>query len=240
MQTIILAAGLGNRLGDLTADLPKAMVKVNGKELIRYVMDYLDHPKVTEKIVVTGCGREKLEPLIREHYPEVKLIHNPKFRDGNILTLGEAMPHIEDDFLLMNVDHIYPKQMLDHILKDRDGITAICDFDRTLGADDMKVKIGDDGTLMRIDKQLKDYDCGYIGMTHCCRDSLNMYREAFDVTLRERGNRACVENILAWLGDRSASINICDASGMPWLEVDTREDLEHAERTLRENADFLL
>ncbi len=240
MQAIILAAGMGNRLGDLTKDRPKGMVRINERELIRYVLDSIEHPKIDSITVVTGFERDKIERLLKDNYPDVNLVYNPNFREGNIMTMAVAMPHITGDFLLMNADHIYPRRILRHILKDSDGITAICDFDRALGADDMKVKLGDDGTLLRIDKKLKDYDCGYIGMTVCMEDHLNMYQEAFDSVMREIGSRACVENVLGWLGENSAETNVCDASGMPWLEIDTPDDLEHARETLRDNMDFLL
>ena len=239
MQAIILAAGMGNRLGELTIDRPKGMVCINEHELIRYVLSYMEHPDIDDITVVTGFERDIIEDFIKENYPDVNLVCNMDYEAGNIMSLAAAMPHITDDFLLMNADHIYPLKMLRHILKNMNGITAICDFDRELSDDDMKVKLNDEGALLRIDKKLQDYDCGYIGMTMCTRDHLNIYREAFDSVLRDIGDNACVENILGWLGDHSAEVNICDASGMPWLEVDTPEDLEHAERTLRENMDFL-
>lgn len=239
MQVIIMAAGTGSRLLNLTESMPKAMVKVCDRELIRYVMDFLDDGRIDKKILVTGFANETIESLTRKEFPETAIVHNPDFRLGNILSLKKALPLVDDDMLLMNADHIYPRRMFPHILKNVSGITAICDFDRTLGDDDMKVRLNDRGQLCAIDKKLVQFDCGYIGMTFCPRENLTAYREAVASVIREKGNSACAENVLAWLGARSVEINICDASGMGWLEVDTQEDLAKAEEAINRNEDLL-
>ena len=66
MQAIILAAGLGNRLGNLTEDRPKALVPVCGKELILHVMDYLNHPEITDRTVVTGFEADKFQSFLKD------------------------------------------------------------------------------------------------------------------------------------------------------------------------------
>ncbi|HQG13256.1 MAG: Bifunctional IPC transferase and DIPP synthase [bacterium ADurb.Bin270] len=239
MQAIIMAAGTGSRLLNLTKSMPKAMVKVCERELIRYVMDFLDNERISKKILVTGFANETIESLVRKEFPETTIAHNPDFRLGNILSLKKALPLVDDDMLLMNADHIYPRRMFPYILKNVDGVTAICDFDRILGEDDMKVRLNHRGQLCAIDKKLLQFDCGYIGMTFCPRESLTAYKEAVASVIREKGNSACAENVLAWLGARSFEINICDASGMRWLEVDTQEDLARAEESIKQNEGLL-
>jgi len=239
MQAIILAAGLGERLRDLTRDRPKALVSVGGRELILRVMDFLDHPGISERVVVTGYKSDIMENFLKEHCPDVRTVHNSNFNAGNILTIEAAIPLINSDFILMNADHIYPRRMLGHILKNHNGITAICDFDRTLGSDDMKIKLDENGRLRRISKTLDDFDGGYIGMTLCSSDSIRTYRSTAAYVIEDKGNSACAENILGRMAEDSTGVNICDTSGMPWLEIDTPEDLAHAENVLRNNGDFL-
>jgi choline kinase len=239
MQAVILAAGLGNRLGDLTSDRPKALVPVAEKELILRTLDFVDHPAIIDRIVVTGYEGERLSDFVAERCPGVRVAHNPHFTDGSIRTIEVALEHVRGDFLLMNVDHIYPRRMLDRILGDATGITAICDFDRKLVADDMKVKLAD-GRIRAIRKTLEEYDGGYIGMTCCSADALEMYRRGVRGTREADGDSANVEAALAWLAKENEEINICDVSGMGWLEVDTPADLDHAERTIRQNPEFLL
>lgn len=240
MQAIILAAGMGTRLGDITTDRPKALVQVAGRELILRVMDFLDHPAITERIVVTGFESEHVEEFLKKHGLDVKIIRNPNFKDGSIRSIEAALPHTKGDFLVMNSDHIYPRRMMAKILKQWQGLSAVCDFDRTLGADDMKVKLGQDKKLKLISKTLSDFDCGYIGMTFCGSSALASYREGVKMARAKMGDSCAVESVLAWLADNGHCANICDASGMRWLEVDTKEDLAAAEEAINADRNLLL
>lgn len=239
MKALILAAGLGERLGNLTADRPKALVQVAGRELMAHVLDFLNHPSITEKAVVTGYRAEKLSGFLAEKAPEVKIFHNPDFTQGSIRSLESAAPFLNDDFLLLNVDHIYPKRMLPIILNGRKGLTAVCDFDRKLGGDDMKVKLSNSSNLQRIMKTLTDYNCGYIGMTYCDAKSIDEYRNAIGQTRKIYGDKTPVEWVLGHLAANEKKVSICDASGIGWLEVDTQEDLKYADKKLEEDRNFL-
>ncbi|MFA4874745.1 MAG: NTP transferase domain-containing protein [bacterium] len=240
MLALIIAAGMGNRLGNLTSQKPKALVSVGGRELILRALDFVDHPAITERIVVTGYEGVQLTKFLSERRPDVHTVHNARYKDGSIITIKTALPHVNGDFLLMNTDHIYPRRMLDHILARARGITAVCDFDRELGQDDMKVKLTESRRLVGIRKTLTDFDGGYIGMTVCSSAMLPAYRDGVATAYEACGDAASAEAALAMLAGNKTSINICDASGMPWLEVDTQEDLRHAETALRQNPSFLL
>jgi NDP-sugar pyrophosphorylase family protein len=58
MKAVILAAGKGTRMGDLTANLPKPMVKVADKPVLQHIIEGLrDEAGVTEFFIVVGwCG----------------------------------------------------------------------------------------------------------------------------------------------------------------------------------------
>jgi len=240
MQAVILAAGLGKRLGDTKGDYPKAMVRVGEKRLIDHVLTFLDDEKVEERIVVTGFKSELMEGHLRDADDSITLIHNPRYRDGSIFTIAAALDRITDDFLLMNADHIYPKRMFDRLPLDTNLLTAICDYDRELTDDDMKVKLDGAGHISKIDKKLSDYDCGYIGMTFCPKAALDEYRNGVAGVINGDGAASNVERVLARLSNDNYKINICDASGIGWLEVDTPEDFKTAERALANNTGFLL
>lgn len=240
MQAVILAAGQGTRLGDLTKDRPKALVRVCGRELILWALEFLDHPVITERIVVTGYEAGGLDSFIKEHRPGVKIVHNPYFMDGNIRSIEAALPHLKGDLLLMNVDHIYPGCLMERITKHRGLLSIVCDFDRTLGPDDMKVKLSADGKLAKISKDLKGFDGGYIGMTLVPAELIPNYCRAVTTARQKEGNSAAVERAIGLAATEGLAVHICDASGIEWFEVDTADDLRHAEACLKDNRSFAL
>lgn len=239
MKVLILAAGQGDRLEHLTDEIPKALVKVAGRELIRYPLAFLDHPAVGKIGVVTGCRQKPLLDFLKKEAGPVAIFKNPQFTQGSILSLQAALPFLDDDFLLMNVDHIYPRRLLGSLLKQLDGITAVCDFDRKLSADDMKISKNGDGRLVDIHKELKNYDGGYIGMTYCPRRRAAAYKKGIEAVLEKWGPKASVEMVLRALIGEGETIRIADASGIRWLEVDTPGDLEAAENILNSHPNFL-
>jgi choline kinase len=115
----------------------------------------------------------------------------------------------------------------------------MCDFDRSLGNDDMKVKLTSDKRVKAISKQLTDFDCGYIGMTYVDSSREGLYREMISKVIDRFGEKAVVENILQILAETGEfAPYICDLSGFGWYEVDTEEDLMRAEKGLENDSNF--
>jgi NDP-sugar pyrophosphorylase family protein len=68
-KAVILAAGKGTRMGDLTANLPKPMVRVEGKPVLEHIVEGLrDEAKITGFFIITGwCGN-----VIRDYFGDGK------------------------------------------------------------------------------------------------------------------------------------------------------------------------
>lgn len=232
MKAVILAAGRGDRLKPLTNDRPKALVSVRGKPLIDYTLEFLSHHPFSEIVVVGGAFFPLLEKHLADHSAPLRLVENRDFDQGNLLSLAAAAPHVNEEFLLMNADHIYPRKLLPALLETAVGITAVCDFNRTLGDDDMKVRLGPARHLRQISKRLAPSDGGYIGMTWCGYDRLKAYHHAVQATLKRRGRLAVVEEVLQTLADQNEAVPIFDASPFRWFEIDTPEELRQTELIL--------
>ncbi len=244
MKAIVLAAGTGSRLGEITKTRTKGMVPVKGKRLIDYLMDFLGSDFFDEIIVVGGfCYEDLRDHLGEKNIKGLRVIENSEYLKGNIFTLIRALDEFEgSSFLITNVDHIYPPIMFEKMKKNFSGIMAMCDFDRSLGGDDMKVKLDSSGKkIMGISKELTEFDCGYIGMTYVDKSSESVYREALKQTVEKVGEKAVVENILRTLAQNEENApQICDLSGFGWYEVDTETDLMSAEKGLENDSNFKL
>ncbi len=242
MRAIVLAAGTGSRLGEITKARTKGMVPVRGRKLIDYLLDFFERDFFDEIIIVGGFYYEDLKGHVESlNYENVRVIENKNYLKGNIFTLVTALNEFSgDSFLITNVDHIYPRVMFNKMKQSMTGITGMCDFDRVLGADDMKVKLEEDKkTIKTISKQLDDFDCGYIGMTYVDRSAEKYYRASVEKTIASVGEKAVVENVLQLMaGEGITPPEICDLSGFGWYEVDTEEDLLRAERGLEKDSHF--
>lgn len=244
MQFVLLAAGLGSRLGALTAELPKALIGVGGAPLLSHVLRFGARLRPDQVIVVGGFGfplvAAELEKLQRSDHPvarlPVTLVENTRFRDGNLLSLMAARPHLRDEFVLCNVDHIYRAGIAAIVQPPAAEVTAFIDTDRQLGADDMKVERDAAGRVRRIAKTLTTFDCGYVGMTRVPAGALDRYFAMADRALGEDGPAIHVERVLARLAETAAPPVCRDISGHGWLEVDTPDERAHAEEALRDPA----
>jgi choline kinase len=235
MQAVLLAAGLGSRLGALTERVPKALISVGGEPLLAHAVRFATRAGAARIVVVGGYGYPLVADEVERRGLPVHLVENRAFRDGNMVSLLTARPllNAETPVLVMNIDHIYRPAIAALVAAPVDDVTAFIDTDRTLGADDMKVARDAAGRVARISKTLATWDAGYVGMTKVAPAAWARYWAAVDATLAEEGRAVHVERALARLAESGASPRCKDISGIGWLEVDLPEERERAEATLR-------
>jgi choline kinase len=240
VQVVLLAAGLGSRLGALTKDIPKALVAVAGKPLMFHALEFAARLRPAQVLVVGGYGFFQVARALEQGQSSnpalaalpIELVENTSFRDGNLISLMAARPRLSDGFLLLNVDHIYRPSIAEVVAPDAADVTAFIDTDRNLGADDMKVERRPDGRIRRIAKTLTKFDAGYVGMTRVPSSALPRYWQTADAALAEEGRAIHVERVLGRLAEGDAAPLCRDISGHGWLEVDTADERAAAERAL--------
>jgi choline kinase len=235
MQAVLLAAGLGSRLGSLTERIPKALITVGGEPLLAHAVRFARRAGARDVTVVGGYGYELVEAEVARRALPVTLVRNEAFRDGNLVSLMTARPRLApvDELLVMNIDHIYRPAVAEIVGRPADDVTAFIDTDRTLGADDMKVERDGAGRVRRIAKTLETWDAGYVGMTKVPPGSWARYWATADAALAEEGRAIHVERVLARLAATDAPPACRDISGHGWLEVDLPEERDRAEEALR-------
>jgi len=233
VNVVLLAAGLGSRLGALTRDLPKALIPVGAKPLLFHALAFAHRLQPSRIVVVGGFAFPLVRDALATFRPfvptPIELVENTNFRDGNLLSLLAAKPRLTEGFLVMNVDHIYRPGIASVVAPPADAVTAFIDTDRKLGADDMKVERRSDGKIAAISKTLEKFDCGYVGMTRVPSALVTRYFEEADRALVDEGRAIHVERILARLAKTALAPACRDISGHGWLEVDTPDERAAAE-----------
>ena len=123
MQAIILAAGMGKRLKELTNDVTKCMIKVNGVTLIERMLSQLDKRNLSRIVIVVGYKADKLIPFIQtlDIKTPITYIENEIYdKTNNIYSLYLARDCLtEEDTLLLESDLIFEDKALDKLLFDQ-------------------------------------------------------------------------------------------------------------------------
>lgn len=133
MQAMMLAAGMGKRLKDLTQDNTKCMLKVHGKTLIERALDILVDAGISKMIMVIGYRGENVRGLLGDSYRSmpIEYIDNPIFNEtNNIYSLWLARKELcEDDTILLESDLIFEPSMVTGMIEDsRPNLAAVAPF----------------------------------------------------------------------------------------------------------------
>jgi 2-aminoethylphosphonate-pyruvate transaminase len=239
VNVIILAAGVGARLGARTATMPKPAVVVAGRPLLAYDVGFARATGAARIAVVVGAHGDITGDLARVCGAH-DIIHNPRWADaGNLQSLFAAVRAglTESDFLIMNADHIYSPAIAARVAEVARGgaVTAFIDHDRLLGPDDMKVRLDDERKVVAIGKQLDSWDAGYVGLTFVPAGAVADYLHTAENVHREKGDAIHVESVLARMAGVDPAATT-DVSGLGWVEVDDEADFARAEEFLARKA----
>ncbi|MBV1681866.1 aminotransferase class I/II-fold pyridoxal phosphate-dependent enzyme [Eubacterium callanderi] len=122
MQAIILAAGMGKRLKELTDGNTKCMVKVNGLSMIERMLSQLDRLNLERIVLVVGYRGQQLIDYIQTLTVKTRIeyVNNEIYdKTNNIYSLYMAKEYLlEDDTLLLESDLIFEDALLEKIVKD--------------------------------------------------------------------------------------------------------------------------
>ncbi|MCD8203326.1 MAG: aminotransferase class I/II-fold pyridoxal phosphate-dependent enzyme [Prevotella sp.] len=240
MQAIILAAGMGKRLGELTANNTKCMIKVNGETLIDRMITQLSKLSLNRLVVVVGYEGQKLIDYIGNRYVDVlniEYVFNPIYdKTNNIYSLALAKDKLcEDDTLLLESDLIFEEGMLEMLINHPDPNLALV----------AKYETWMDGTMVRIDTdrnivnfvpkqafRYEDVDVYYktVNIYKFSRDFLNNeYVPFLDAYSKVMGNNEYYEQVLRVLTIlHTSSLKALPITDEKWYEIDDIQDLDIA------------
>lgn len=117
MQAVILAAGLGTRMGELTRDKPKPLLTIANKTLLEHTFAALPD-EIDEVILVVGYLKETIEKFIGPEYVGRKIIYvEQKELNGTGHALSMCKNILHDNFLVLMGDDLYEKKDLTEMIK---------------------------------------------------------------------------------------------------------------------------
>ncbi len=239
MQAVILAAGMGKRLKDLTRDNTKCMIQVNGVTLIERMLRQIERHNLSRIVIVVGYEGQKLINYINTLgiKTPITYINNPVYdKTNNIYSLALAKDWLcKEDTLLFESDLIFEDSVLEVLLNDSRETLALVD----------KYESWMDGTCVKLEPNDgieafvpgKNFKFGEIADYY---KTVNIYKfskhfsctyyvpflEAYQSALGENEYYEQVLRIITMLDE--PEIKAKRLSGQLWYEIDDIQDLDIA------------
>lgn len=120
-QGIILAAGLGSRLKEITTTIPKSLIPINGKPILERNIEYMIDANFNRIVLVVGYMWEKFEYLKEKYkdFIQIILVFNPKYRKYNTLSsMYYASPYFDIDSYVVMADLYLMKNIYENYYSD--------------------------------------------------------------------------------------------------------------------------
>ncbi len=246
MQAIILAAGMGKRLGELTERNTKCMVKVDGITLIERMLRILDKKKLSRIILVVGYQYENLTKFVDSlniAMPIEYIINEVYYKTNNIFSLSLAKERMmQEDTLLLESDLIFEERLIDLLIDDkRDSLALVDKFESWMDGTCIVVDQEDNITDFIQGKSLQFYEkeryYKTVNIYKFGADfSKNVYVPFLEAYAKVMGNNEYYETVikLILLLDKN-TMKAKRLNGQLWYEIDDVQDLDIAETLFIEN-----
>lgn len=223
---VILAAGMGSRLGKRTEKMPKGFVKIGEESLIERSIRLLKECGVDN--IIIGCGHEN------SHYQKIRdahdlsLYYNDDYSTtGSLYTLVLADSEVEDDFLLLESDLLYEPRSL-KVLLDTSESDVVLLGGRTHSGDEVYAQSDSGGQLVQLSKdktQLTEITGELVGISKLSISTLEKLSTYVDAN--KDWQKMDYEKGLV-LFAKEQNVKVKKVEDLIWCEIDNEEHLNRA------------
>lgn len=241
---------MGKRLGKLTQENTKCMVKVNGERLIDRTLTALSHLTLSRVVIVIGYKGDNLRNYVGNEYKglKIKYIENPIYdKTNNIYSLALAEKELQDDdTLLLESDIIFEESLLTKLVENPFPNLALVD----------KYQTWMDGTMVRVNEndfivnfvpkkafKYSDVDSYYktVNIYKFSKEFLrNEYVPFLEAYTKAMGNNEYYEQILRVLTLLDTTeLKALRLNGEKWYEIDDIQDLDIAETLFASKSELM-
>lgn len=240
MQAIILAAGMGKRLKELTQNNTKCMVKVNGVTLIERMLHQIEKQNVSRIVIVVGYEGQKLIDYIATLgiKTPIEYVNNPIYdKTNNIYSLSLAKEWLcKEDTLLFESDLIFEDRVLDALVSDpRDTLALVDKYESWMDGTCVKLSSDDSIEAFVPGKKFKFNENKEYYKTVNIYKFSKQFSEAYYVPFLVAYQSALGENeyyeqvlrVITMLD--TPVIKAKRLNGQKWYEIDDIQDLDIAE-----------
>ncbi len=224
MKAIIMAAGIGSRLLEISNGKPKCLITTGRETLISRMVRMLRQRNVDDITVITGYRNH----LVRQELKKtVCYFDNPFYKVTNsIASLWLARDLLTEDVILMNADLFLEEHILDVALSQTKSVVMLSDSTRIETAD-FRFGVEGDRILRTGNKLTNDEtDCEYVGVVRIDAGFIHKFKKHLEYLLGNGDFNNWWEGVLYSLIEEGVDIFHEDIKGTFWTEVDNLNDYQ--------------
>ena len=245
MKALIIAAGDGGRLGNLTKHKPKPLIQLLGLSLIERVILTAKQAGINEFVITIGYLCDKVKAKLgngNRYGVKINYIENSEWMKGNGFSVLRAKELLNENFILLMADHIFDSRILKELVDCDVRSSVILAVDRRkLIKGDTKV-LEKNGRIVDIGKDIEESNCVDTGFFMCSSKIFHYIEESL-----KEGKKELTDGIAKAAGSGDAHVfDIAEIEGYNskmrktikpwWIDIDTEEDLRKARKIIIENA----
>ena len=252
MKAIIIAAGMGVRLGNLTKNLPKPLIDVNGKSILEHQIELFHKFGIKDVIIIRGPHKEKF------HLKNVRYVEDTDYQNHDVLgSLMMAKDELNDDVIISYGDIIFDEKIMEQIINFDGDAGLVIDQNWKKSYKDKSKELIDKVTVIGIRNNFivkigykmnidyDDYDklVEFIGIIKLSKKISQILTEVFlKLEIHHHGKFHDSPSVkLAVVPDILDELIINKINFLPipingnWYEIDTMEDLQQAKKIFPKN-----
>jgi histidinol-phosphate/aromatic aminotransferase/cobyric acid decarboxylase-like protein/choline kinase len=245
MQAVILAAGMGRRLGSLTENNTKCMVELNGVRLIDRLLSSLEKFGVTNIVVVVGYKAENVRLHINSkwNHLNVTFVENKDFyKTNNVYSLYLAKDFLlQSDTLLLESDLVFDEEILKNLILDkRKNIAVVSKYQDWMDGTVVSIKNNQIESFILKTDQLGENLNKLFKTVNIYKFSKEFCKEVYVPVLEaycgsDKLNSYYEEALSIISKIDSCVLGALDTNDLPWYEIDNMNDYWIAETMFLEN-----
>lgn len=235
MKCIILAAGQGTRIKQITKKKPKCLIKINGISIIERQIIFLRKLKIDEIIIVTGFKKEKI------NFRNIKYKVNKNFKNNEQLeSLFCAKKEFNSELLITFADTIYDFSVLKNLYSSKKGEIILgidkkwkkrykFRYDHPYTQAD-KVRVNKKGEVKNIGKEikLKDTNAEFLGILKLTKKGCQIFLKNYEILKKIKDTKKMqIHHFIQFLIKNKKKISTCNVKGK-FMEIDTFNDYKLA------------
>jgi 2-aminoethylphosphonate-pyruvate transaminase len=229
---VILAAGMGSRLGERTKHQPKGFLQLGEKPIIEESIQKLLEAGIEEIVIGTGYLAEAYEELAKQ-YPQITCVRNDKYETtGSLYTLYCLKERVSQDFLLLESDLVYEKKAIKLLINHRCA-DVILASSLTGANDEVFIETDEQCLLKKMSKNKEELVNPSVALVGISKLSHSTFHAICEYAEKHFQEQMMLDYEAALVGISSqVPLYVYKIHPLAWCEIDNEEHLLQAKRDI--------